>query len=212
MKILIAYAGIGGFRKLLGDDHEITAVELDPAIAAIYKSYFPNDNVIIGDAHQYILDHYKEYAGGMIQSSPPCPANSKLVLCRKDRANCKMVYPDFTLYQEVIFLDTFYKGQYAIENVVPYYEPLIKAQKIGRHLWWANFTIKEKEFPRNYNVARATKEDLQNHLGYDLSNFKGIDKRKVLRNCVTPDLGLHVINCAMGKLEKSNEQQFNIFQ
>lgn len=35
MKILNLYAGIGGNRKLWGNEHEITAVELDPDIAAI---------------------------------------------------------------------------------------------------------------------------------------------------------------------------------
>lgn len=35
MKILNLYAGIGGNRKKWGDDHEITAVELDEEIAAI---------------------------------------------------------------------------------------------------------------------------------------------------------------------------------
>ena len=61
MKILNLYAGIGGNRKLWGDEHEITAVEIDPEIAAIYQDFFPNDEVIVGDAHQYLLEHFKEY-------------------------------------------------------------------------------------------------------------------------------------------------------
>lgn len=61
MKILNLYAGIGGNRKLWGDEHEITAVENDPNIAKIYQEFFPNDTVIVGDAHKYLLEHYKEF-------------------------------------------------------------------------------------------------------------------------------------------------------
>ena len=42
MEILNLYAGIGGNRKLWGDDHEITAVEYKQEIADIYKDFFPN--------------------------------------------------------------------------------------------------------------------------------------------------------------------------
>ena len=61
MKILNLYAGIGGNRKLWGDEHEIIAVELDPEIATIYQDYFPNDKVIVTDAHKYLLENYKEF-------------------------------------------------------------------------------------------------------------------------------------------------------
>ena len=44
-----------------GNDHEITAVELRPEIAAIYQDFFPNDQVVVGDAHQYLLEHYREF-------------------------------------------------------------------------------------------------------------------------------------------------------
>ena len=37
-KILNLYAGIGGNRKLWGDEHEITAVEYDEATADVYTS------------------------------------------------------------------------------------------------------------------------------------------------------------------------------
>ena len=69
MKILNLYAGIGGNRRLWGDDHEITAVELDPDIAKIYSDFFPNDKMVVGDAHQYLLEHFKGF--DFIWSSPP---------------------------------------------------------------------------------------------------------------------------------------------
>ncbi len=43
MKILNLYTGIGGNRKLWGDKHEITAVEIDLKIAKIYQNFFPKD-------------------------------------------------------------------------------------------------------------------------------------------------------------------------
>ena len=60
MKILNLYAGIGGNRMLWSDEHEVTAVEYNENIAKVYKEQYPNDKVIIADAHQYLLDHYKE--------------------------------------------------------------------------------------------------------------------------------------------------------
>lgn len=53
LKILNLYAGIGGNRKLWGRVHNITAVELNPKIAEVYKDFFPEDNVIVADAHEY---------------------------------------------------------------------------------------------------------------------------------------------------------------
>ena len=43
----------------LGLEFEITAVELDPELARLYQERFPNDKVIVADAHQYLLDHYR---------------------------------------------------------------------------------------------------------------------------------------------------------
>ena len=76
MKILNLYAGIGGNRKLWGNDHEVTAIEYDNNIAKIYQENFPNDIVIVTDAHQYLLEHFREY--DFIWSSPPCPSHSKV--------------------------------------------------------------------------------------------------------------------------------------
>jgi len=75
MKILNLYAGIGGNRKLWGNDHEITAVELNPRIAAVYADLFPNDTIIVTDAHEYLLKHFHEF--DFVWSSPPCPSHSK---------------------------------------------------------------------------------------------------------------------------------------
>ena len=89
MKILNLYAGIGGNRKLWGDEHEITAVEYDPKIAAIYCDFFPNDKVIVTDAHQYLLEHCWEF--DFVWSSPPCPTHSRI-----KKANTLLPFKDNT--------------------------------------------------------------------------------------------------------------------
>ena len=76
MKILNLYSGIGGNRKLWGDEHDITAVENNSKIAKIYQDFFPKDELVITDAHQYLLEHFKEF--DFIWSSPPCPTHSKI--------------------------------------------------------------------------------------------------------------------------------------
>ena len=108
MKILNLYACLGGNRykwNEVKEDIEVTAVELDPECARLYQKRFPDDTVIIADAHQYLLDHYKEY--DFIWSSPPCPTHSRLQISNKTKSK-KLKYPDMKLYEEIIFLDNFY--------------------------------------------------------------------------------------------------------
>lgn len=210
MKILNLFAGIGGNRKLWGDDHHITAVENDSETAKVYRDNFTNDTVIIGDAHQYLLDHYKEY--DIIWSSPPCPTHSMLNTVKNGRGDVKMEYPDMILYQEIIFLDNWFKGKWCIENVVPYYTPLIPPRaKVDRHLWWGNFNIGQFNKKRPFKMETATIKDYEAYLGYDLSNYKLSNKLKNLRNCVNPQTGLYILNCAMNILTRENESQATLF-
>jgi len=202
MRILNLYAGIGGNRKLWGDEHEVTAVEYDPDIAKIYQDHFPKDTMIVGDAHQYLLDHYSEF--DFIWSSPPCPTHSKMMLTNhlnpyKDNSKQiahgggkKLQYPEMELYQEIILLDTYFRGYYAVENVIGYYEPLIVPQKVGKHYIWANFPIEQKDFGDRGHHSKVA--GLEERKGFDLSIYKGIDKRKILRNCTEPELGEYIFS------------------
>jgi len=209
MKILNLYAGIGGNRKLWGDEHEITAVENDTETARVYTDCFPNDIMVVGDAHEYLINHYKEY--DFIWSSPPCPTHSRLNATKNGRGDVKMEYPDMKLYQEIIFLDNWFKGKWVIENVIPYYTPLIAAKKVDRHLWWGNFNITYKEINRPFKMDTATVKDYEDFLGYDLSGYKLENKIKTLRNCVIPETGLHILNCALDKIESENVKQGTLF-
>ena len=192
MKILNLYAGIGGNRKLWGDEHEITAIENNPEIAKIYKDFFPGDKVIVADAHQYLLKHLKEF--DFIWSSPPCQSHSRARFWMSKGEKYNKIYPDMDLYQEILFLSKFFKGKWVVENTKVYYDPLIKPQETGRHFFWANFRISnfsKKKFPKD------SIKDMQKLYGININKYK-LNQRKdqILRNCVHPELGLHIFKCA----------------
>lgn len=207
MKILNLYAGIGGNRKLWGDQHEVTAVEQDIQIAKIYRDLFPYDRIIVGDAHQYLLDNFKDF--DFIWSSPPCVTHSTMAkLCGNSedfgRGNHKKLpsFPDMKLYEEIIFLQHYFKGKWVVENVFPYYNPLIKAKKIQRHFFWSNFYISFVKVHSD-NIKWGTVAGWEKNMGYDLSKYIHLDKRKVLRNCVNPHLALHVFDSAFKKKQET---------
>ena len=132
-KILNLYAGIGGNRKLWNDaNFEITAIEYDQATADVYSRYFPKDIVIVTDAHKFLLENYMNY--DFIWSSPPCPTHSDIRRCGVHAGQYEALYPNMELYQEIILLMNFApkKAKFIVENVVPYYEPLIPPTKKGQ--------------------------------------------------------------------------------
>lgn len=68
-------------------------------------------------------------------------------LGRIDRENQKGKLPDLRLYSLIYFLKAHFKGLWIVENVKPYYSPLIKPNiTLGRHVFWCNFSINKKEF------------------------------------------------------------------
>jgi len=214
MKILNLYACLGGNRykwNEVKDDIEVTAVELDPKCAKLYQERFPNDKVIIADAHQYLLDHYKEY--DFIWSSPPCPTHSRLQISLKTKA--KMKYPDMKLYQEIIFLDNFFKGKYCVENVIPFYDVLIPAKKRGRHLYWTNFNlpnilsgIKNPDFTRIKNHI----EVMSDYHNYDFNKYNGKQsKSKMSNNLVYFEDGKIIFETMLGIVNKENINQTELF-
>jgi len=215
-KILNLYACLGGNRYKwdeVADNLEITAVELDPEAARLYKERFPKDEVIVADAHQYLLDHYKEF--DFIWSSPPCPTHSRFQTSMKTIR--KMQYPDMQLYQEIIFLDSFYKGKYCVENVIPFYTPLIPAQQRGRHLYWTNFVlpndINERKNPElSRGLAKDIIERLSVYHDYDFTKYKGKqDNRKMARNLVDYEAGKTILETALNIYKKTNINQTSIF-
>ena len=187
MKILNLYAGIGGNRKLW-EDVEVTAIEHIPRIARIYRHFFPNDKVIETDAHQYLLENYKDF--DFIWSSPPCPSHSRFRFIQK-----KHPYPDMSLWQEIIFLKTWFEGKFCIENVITYYNPLIPPTESNNHYFWTNFHFRPFSNTKR-GVRRQENKFREKRIGFDLSNLN-LDTRfaeQILINCVEPELGLHILN------------------
>ena len=213
MKILNLYACLGGNRYKWDEvaDVEVTAVEWDEELAKLYQERFPNDTVIVADAHQYLLDHYKEF--DFIWSSPPCPTHSRLATSNKNRI--KMKYPDMKLYQEVIFLDNFFNGKYVVENVIPFYTPLIPAKKRGRHLYWTNFNL-----PNDINERPAigigqglneVKRLCEFH-DYDFYKYKGKQPtNKIARNLVDYKAGKTILEIALEIKNQNNNNQIQMF-
>lgn len=192
-RVLNLYSGIGGNRKLW-ENVEVTAVENNEKIAAIYKELFPNDNVVIGDAHQYLLNHYKEF--DFIWASPPCPTHSRFNNLFNVKENYRMKYPDMALYQEIIFLKHWHKGNWVVENVKSYYEPLIKPFECDNHYFWSNQYINTLNETEIRGIRTLTNEEKYRNR-FDLSKFK-LNKRferTVLNNCVLPIVGKYVYDC-----------------
>ena len=194
MKILNLYAGIGGNRAKWDDSYQITAVEWDADIAAVYRDRFPSDQLIIGDAHSYLLENYANY--DVIWTSPPCQSHSSFRFNIGVRyRGVKPVYPDMSLYQEILLLQSHFKGDWVVENVKPYYKPLIDPTiTLQRHTFWSNKPIRFKDDWRVDNIRTAQIPDLQAYHQIDLSNYKIANKRQVLRNCVESHLGRYVLN------------------
>jgi len=215
VRVLNLYACLGG-NRLLWENCEVTAVELDTELARLYKERFPNDNVIITDAHQYLLDHYKEF--DFIWSSPPCPSHSRARYWSSSNydTTTEAIYPDMKLYEEILFLQHYYRtGKYVVENVIPYYEPLIPAKKRGRHLYWTNFNLPSDLNDRRIQIGAGTDElkRLCEFHKIDISTYKGEQSMiKVARNLVDFEAGKTIFETAFNIVSSKKTNQTKLFQ
>lgn len=220
IKVLNLYACLGGNRykwdKVASDGGfriEVTAIEWDEELALLYQERFTNDTVIVTDAHQYLLEHYKEF--DFIWTSPPCPSHSRVRISQKNTESFIPVYPDLKLYEEVIFLENHFSGRYVVENVIPYYEPLIYAQKRGRHLYWCNFTLPQNIGERkifNNMIERGDIKELSEFHDYDFNKYKGKQRlNKIARNLVDYNVGENIFRIAMDLDITDNSNQLKLF-
>jgi len=209
MKVLNLHACLGGNRKLW-KNCEVTAVEKNPLIAEEYRKKYPDDELIIGCAMEYLKEHRNKF--DFIWASPPCPKHSRMMKAtRHDVAD----YFDLQLYQIIIFLTHFFDGKWCVENVIPYYEPLIKPQKIGRHCYWANFIITPIKLPEIKDMSRALRKDMVEYLGFDYDGNIYIGNNhcptQILRNCTHPLEGNHIFNLARGIIIINDTNQGKLF-
>lgn len=209
LKVLNLYAGIGGNRKLW-EDVEVTAVEMNEEIAGIYAEYFPDDNLVIGDAHEYLLKNYKEF--DFIWSSPPCQTHSGIRAMGVRGNYLQAVYPDMKLWQEIIFMQNFCKAKFIIENVEPYYEAFIQPTfKMQRHYFWSNFKIRYIPIDDTGIIIKNISAN-DTVFGFSMKG-RQLKHRKdqILRNCVNPEIGLYILDCARGIINRKNKIQTSLF-
>jgi len=207
VRILNLYAGIGGNRKLWGDEPDVTSVEYNETIAEAYQDHYPEDTVVVDDAHEYLLEHFDEF--DFIWTSPPCPTHSRIRKQTRyeagqnqsnDLSEIDAVYPDLTLYEEIILLKHYFEGKYCVENVVSYYDPLIEPQKVDRHYFWSNFDIPSTDIDHGERMHDNNPERVEEWIGYDLSGYNFPDdypKQKVTNNLVHPELGKAILESAL---------------
>jgi DNA (cytosine-5)-methyltransferase 1 len=211
MKVLNNYCGLGGNRDKWPDNIHVTAVEHNAEIAALYQERYPNDTVIVGDAHEYLLKHYKEF--DFVWTSTPCPTHSRARFWASKGGMSDVVYPDWRLWQEIIFLKHFCENPFVVENVIPYYDAFIEPTiELERHCFWSNFQIKPFEFAK---IARDhTKITSSTVLyGFDISKNKIAHRKdQLLRNLVNPELGLYIFEQAQGIARQEKTNQIKMFE
>ena len=113
-----------------------------------------------------------------------------------------------------------FKGIFAIENVVPgkhinHGIPFLPAQKIDRHLFWSNITLNtEISIPKMKYFAKPHKSEKYGDYTQRLKDYIGIniskniylpnshDPARIFRNCVYPELGLHVYQQLINSIMK----------
>jgi DNA (cytosine-5)-methyltransferase 1 len=207
IKILNLYAGIGGNRKLWGDKPDVTAVEYNETIAEAYQDFYPDDTVVVNNAHEYLLEHFDEF--DFIWTSPPCPTHSRIrkqtrYEAGKNQENnlseIDAVYPDLTLYEEIILLQHYFEGKYCVENVISYYDPLIEPTELERHYFWSNFNIPSTDIDTGERMHDNDPRRVEEWMGYDLSEYNFPDdypEQKVTNNLVHPELGKHILDSAL---------------
>ena len=194
LQVLNLYAGIGGNRKNWTNVN-VTAVELDAKVADVYQRLYPDDTVIIGDAKDYLLHHYDKF--DFIWLSPPCQTHSRMrQFMNVNQGRCKPIYPDYGLYEMITLLQHNRHKPWIVENVKPYYNPLIKPDfSLGRHHFWSNVPVPYKSFPLEGAVGRpAVVKTLSIEYGIDVAALADINKPTALKNCVTPDIGAYILD------------------
>ncbi len=194
MKILNLYAGIGGNRRLWGDEHEIHAIDNNKVILDTYLKLYPNDNTWLTDAMDYLYGNIQDY--DFIWASPPCQTHSTLNHMQPD----KLEYVDMSLWQIILFLQKHCTDKlWVVENVEPWYDTFIQPTTIiGRHWYWSNFPINftPVELPKNFRTYQIT--ELEVWLEFGLEN-RIPNYRQILRNCIHPRDGLAILQCALSQ-------------
>jgi len=218
MNILNLYAGVGGNRKYWSSaKHSITAVEWNEEIAEEYMRLHPNDNIVIGDAHEFLKENYQDF--DFIWASPPCPSHSGIRKAGARNNQYDAKYPDMKLWQEIIFLKNYCDVPWVVENVKPYYakdvnydksDLFVNPQEKGRHYFWSNLNIPSVDVPKQ-NIGEGNKEEWREYVGLDVKkDWETVEERKVLRNCVHPKIGKAILEAAESSSFRTKQQTLEL--
>lgn len=201
-RVLNLYSGLGGNRKRW-EDVEVVAVEKQPKVARFYAKEFPDDEVIVTDAHTFLEQHLRD-EWDFIWSSPPCQTHTKFNTLQwnsdsKRNKNREPRYPDMRLYQEILLLRHFARCDWVVENVTSYYDPMIQPQRVDRHYFWASALIPDFDGGRSLEFKTNGKYELwAERYGFDVAHVDlGVRKDVALKNCVDPELGKHVFDAVV---------------
>ena len=117
---------------------------------------------------------------------------------------CIKLYPDMKLYQEIIYLKHFFKGKWVVENVISYYEPLIKPFESENHYFWSNFNIPKRK-AINRHIRGHGDKPVTEKWGFNLNDFEIPNRKRhqLLNNLVHPKLGLHIFNMAFKEKQQT---------
>ena len=88
---------------------------------------------------------------------------------------------------------------WVVENVI-----IIKPIKHRSHYYWCNFNFEANPKKIDRKVWKSQIQPLQEKTGFDLSGYKGINKLKLLRNCVEPEEGLFIFESALRNLSPTS--------
>ncbi len=210
MKILSAFCSVGiGETFWPIKEHEITGIEALPVLAEEYKKRFPNSNVLIGDAYNYISLMHDQY--DVIFATPPCQSRSRLTSINSRQHN--KPEEDLRVFELIEFLEDNFAGNWIIENVISNIIPKVNPSlKIGRHHIWSNIPLRgyikvpkpDFRFDKGtyskagLNQTKTYLSDLQNYLGVTLSKRFYIrgnhDPGQIYREGLHPILGKSLLN------------------
>lgn len=193
LRVLNAYAGIGGNRHLWPAEWRVTAVEWSPRVAAEYQARYPADTVIVADAHTYVMEHAHEFDA--VWTSPPCPTHSRINNTRKAKPK-----PDPSLWEQIAHL----RGlgiPYVVENVHTYYAPPILPDLVTeRHYYWTScppVLMSHHWTPAKLGRKHETADELADNYGLPrLAPGSVPDRRLAMRNAVLPSEGLEIARAA----------------
>ena len=82
-----------------------------------------------------------------------------------------------------------------------------------RHIFWSNFKIGNFTVDNDLLIKYSGVKHYEEEYGYDLSkyDFGRYHRRQKLRNCVHPEIGEYIFNCARNIYQKKENEQASLF-